>query len=180
VKTLRTDRLILRQWTESDVDFVFDMYSRWEVQQYIGLTPRVMEDRSEAVALIDRLRALDDPICGRWAVESAASGGLTGMILLKPIPASGRQDPLLPSGDIEIGWHFHPASWGRGFATEAAAVVLAHAFASGLDRVVAVTNPQNIASQKVCTRIGMRHEGQTTRYYNATCELFTASTQHAR
>jgi len=41
--------------------------------------------------------------------------------------------------------------------------------------VVAVTAPANTASQKVCERIGMQHLGQTTRYYNALCELFEAT-----
>lgn len=86
---------------------------------------------------------------------------------------SGDARPLLPSGDIEIGWHLHPAAWGNGYATEAAARGLKHAFDSGLDNVVAVTSPDNVASQNVARRIGMSHQGRTDRYYNATCELFT-------
>jgi RimJ/RimL family protein N-acetyltransferase len=73
------------------------------------------------------------------------------------------------------GWHFHPDYWGHGYATEAAAAVLSYAFASGLEKVVAVTAPANEASQSVCLRIGMRHCGQTRRYYNALCELFEAT-----
>jgi RimJ/RimL family protein N-acetyltransferase len=95
-----------------------------------------------------------------------------GTILLKSIPASGTGDPLQPSGDTEIGWHFHPAAWGRGYASEAASAVLAHAFARGLDRVVAVTHPDNAASQAVCRRIGMTPRGRTDAYYGVTCELF--------
>ena len=53
-------------------------------------------------------------------------------------------------------------------------LVLEHALDAGLPRVVAVTNPENTASQQVCRRIGMTHEGRTDRYYDATCELFTA------
>lgn len=98
-----------------------------------------------------------------------------GNLLLKSIPASGPSLPLQPSGDTEIGWHFHPDHWGHGFATEAAAAALNFAFASGLRRVVAVTAPANAASQKVCIRIGMRHLGRTPRYYNSLCELFEAT-----
>ncbi|WP_268743677.1 GNAT family N-acetyltransferase [Arthrobacter nitrophenolicus] len=71
-----------------------------------------------------------------------------------------------------MGWHFHPDYWGHGYASEAAAAVLAYAFDSGLRKVVAVTAPANTASQKVCIRIGLVHKGQTGRYYNALCELF--------
>ena len=112
---------------------------------------------------------------GDWAVEQRDGGQLLGTLLLKPIPASSDKVPLPPSGDTEIGWHFHPGAWGQGYATEAAARVLAHAFGAGLSEVVAVTNGANAASQGVAQRIGMVHQGQTTRYYNATCELFTAT-----
>lgn len=97
-----------------------------------------------------------------------------GTVLLKPIPASGDSVPLQPSGDIEIGWHFHPDFWGNGYATEAASVVLEHAFHSGLETVVAVTSPENLASQNVCLRIGLVERGLTDRYYNTRCALFVA------
>jgi RimJ/RimL family protein N-acetyltransferase len=173
MRTLTTERLTLRPWTPDDADFVYDMYSRWEVQRFIGTTPRLMEDPAEALERIARWGAEDGPVHGIHAVEVTATGQLVGNILLKSIPASG-EVPLQPSGDTEIGWHFHPDYWGSGYASEAASAVLAHAWANGLERVVAVTNPENAASQAVCLRIGMRHDGQTDRYYNATCELFVA------
>ncbi len=170
-----TERLFLRPWRESDVDFVFDLYSRWEVQRFIGRVPRVMESRAEAEERIERLTSSEHPVHGYWAVGRRDSGALVGTVILKSIPASGDVLPLEPSADIEIGWHFHPDAWGNGYATEAAAVVLDHAFASGLTEVVSVVTPQNFASQRVCTRIGMAHRGQTDRYYNETCELFVAT-----
>jgi RimJ/RimL family protein N-acetyltransferase len=173
--SLTTRRLRLREWTFDDADFVLDLYSRWEVQRFIGREPRVMRDRDEAVARITRGRAIDEPEHGIWAVEHAETGRLLGTLLLKSIPASGAEDPLLPSGDTEIGWHLHPESWGHGYASEAAAAVLRHAFATGLSEVVAVTHPDNTASQAVCRRLGMTHVGQTDRYYDVRCELFVAS-----
>lgn len=174
--TLETDRLILRPWGPEDADFAFDLYSRWEVQRFIGNPPRVMTARAEAEERIRAWRQMNHPVHATWAVQLKESGQLAGNLLLKSIPASGPSLPLQPSGDTEIGWHFHPDHWGHGFATEAAAAVLNFAFASGLRRVVAVTAPANEASQKVCTRIGMRHLGQTPRYYNSLCELFEATT----
>jgi RimJ/RimL family protein N-acetyltransferase len=175
VEELRSARLRLRGWTAEDVDFLFDLYSREEVQRYIGLVPRVMTDRAEAQERLDRLVAhpLPAPL-GVWAMAGEDDGRLLGVLLLKTIPASGSGSPPLPSGDVEIGWHLHPDAWGHGYATEAAGRVLQHAFDGGLARVVAVTNPQNAASQRVCRRIGMTHEGRTDRYYDQTCELFTA------
>nr|WP_244266481.1 GNAT family N-acetyltransferase [Pseudarthrobacter chlorophenolicus] len=104
---------------------------------------------------------------------------LAGTLLLKSIPASGAALPLQPSGDTEIGWHFHPDLWGKGYATEAAAAVLAYAFNNGVPKVVAVTNPANAASQSVCTRIGLLHQGQTSEYYNALCELYELANPEA-
>ncbi len=173
-EVINTERLALRPWNDSDVDFVFDLYSRWVVQRFIGNEPAVMESRSEAVDRLERFKALDHPVHGIWAVTRKEDGLPVGTLLLKPIPASG-EEPLEPSSDVEIGWHFHPDHWGNGFASEAATAVLEHAFAGGLPQVVAVTNPANEASQSVCRRLGMEHKGQSKKYYNAKCELFVIS-----
>ena len=179
MQSLTSDRLRLREWTLGDVDFVLDMYSRWEVQRYIGRQPRVMRDRGEAVATVTRWRSVKEPGHGIWAVEHRETGSVLGTMLLKSIPASNAEGPMRPSGDTEIGWHFHPDAWGNGYAREAAAEVLRHAFAAGLQTVVAVTHSENTASQTVCERIGMVHLGQTDRYYTTRCELFSASsTRH--
>ena len=170
--SLTTERLRLRPWADDDVDFVFDTYSRWDVKEFLGDRPRVMTARDEAVAAIARWRAASGPVLGLWAVELVDTGAVLGNLLLKDTPASGPTEPLSPSGDIEIGWHFHPDAWGHGYATEAAGAVLAHAFGNGIERVIAVTYPDNTPSQRVCTRIGLRHIGPTDRYYNATFELF--------
>lgn len=173
-EVINTERLTLRPWEDSDVDFIYDLYSRWVVQRFIGTEPAVMASRSEAVERLARFQAMDHPVHGIWAVTRKEDGLPVGTLLLKPIPASG-EEPLQPSNDIEIGWHFHPDHWGNGFASEAATAVLDHAFASGLEQVVAVTNPANEASQSVCRRLGMEHQGLSKKYYNAACELFLVS-----
>ena len=174
---VETERLILRPWSVDDADFVLDLYSRWEVQRFLGRAPAVMRDRAEALARIEAWSHLDSEPHGIWAVQEKESGNLTGTLLLKSIPASGPVPE--PSGDTEIGWHFHPDYWGRGYATEAAAAVLTYGLDRGLPLVVAVTNPENTASKRVCERIGLRYQGQTDRYYNAVCELFTTEESSA-
>ncbi|MEQ7739851.1 GNAT family N-acetyltransferase, partial [Escherichia coli] len=133
-----------RRWEPDDADFVLDLYSRWEVQRFIGNPPRVMAERHEAEERIHAWQHMDHPVHGIWAVQlkdGPDSNTLAGSLLLKDIPASGSSMRLQPSGDTEIGWHFHPDVWGRGYATEAAKAVLAYAFRSGLPKVVAVTAP---------------------------------------
>lgn len=170
---LATERLVLREWTRADDDraFLFDMYRRPEVRRYIG-DGRTMTDATEVDALLDRWSDRGDGVLGIRAV-TRTDGRRVGAILLKPIPWSagtgdGRAD------DIEIGWHFHPDAQGGGYATEAAAAVLALAHGAGIRRVVAVTHPDNRASQAVAERIGMRPAGETADYYDTTCALFVS------
>lgn len=132
-----------------------------------------MKDRSKAERLIENCRKFDHPVQGFWAVQRVEDAQLVGTILLKEIPASG-EAPLQSSDDTEIGWHFHPDYWGKGYAAEAALAVLAHSFREGLHQVIAVTSAENTASQSVCRRIGMEYQGTTKDYYNATYELYLA------
>ncbi|WP_294570897.1 GNAT family N-acetyltransferase [uncultured Arthrobacter sp.] len=171
--TYSTDRLALRNWTEEDAGFVLDLYSRLEVQRFIGPVPRLMAHPAEARERLEAWRRRDDGVHGIWAVEVAEDRRLAGVLLLKPIPLSAGVPG--PGNETEIGWHFHPDFWGRGYAAEAASTILQHGFEQGLQRVVAVTHPLNLASQGVCGRIGMRHLGVSTRYYDTACELFAAS-----
>ena len=83
---LQTSRLLLRPWSPEDADFLFDMESRWDVKRYIGAAPAVMTNRSEALASVERRRALNDPVYGIWAIELLSERVLVGNLLLKPIP----------------------------------------------------------------------------------------------
>lgn len=118
------------------------------------------------------------------------TGPVVGLVMLKHLPPSGtpgaalassprRRPPAILPGpgedwDVEIGWRAHPAYEGRGYIAEAARAALAHAFAHGLDRIVAVTDPDNGPSQRVAERIGMRRLGTTRRYYDELSTLFEA------
>lgn len=166
-----TERLVLREWTRDDSDraFLFDMYRRSEVRRYIG-DGRVMADEAEVDDLLDRWSGLADGILGVRAVETA-DGARLGSVLLKRIPWSTGAGEGSPE-DVEIGWHFHPDAWGSGYATEAAAAVLALARKHGIHRIVAVTNPANTASGAVAERIGLRCVGETRDYYDTTCVLY--------
>jgi RimJ/RimL family protein N-acetyltransferase len=172
---LTTERLVLRPWRDDDAAFAFDLYSRWEVARFLGRAPAVLTDPADAVRRIARLRALEDDLRTFRVVSAASTREPVGTVMLQPIPASG-PEPLRPSGDTEIGWHFHPDHWGHGYATEAAGALLAAALRD-LDRVVAVTYPDNTASQRVCERIGMRRVGPTDAYYNVRMELFVTPTE---
>ena len=169
---LMSERLRLRLPTEHDAEFVQDMYSREEVTQFIGAHDWVETTAEEALNRIQRYRERLGRGTGVWLIETVDTASPVGFILMKPSPFSAHVKGQSEE-DIEIGWHLHPDAWGSGYATEAAERLIAHARRAGHPRLVAVTNSENIASQKVATRLGMSHQGLSDRYYGTTCELFT-------
>ena len=163
-----TQRLIVRAWThdEADLDRLFDTYSRWDVARWLGATPKALESRDQAPGVVDRWLARSEPDVryGVWAVQVRDTGVIAGTVLLVPLPNG--------NGEIEVGWHFHPDSWGHGYATEASRGAIDRAFAAGLDEVYAVVRPDNDRSLAVCRRLGMTAIGRTDRWYGVELEAF--------
>jgi RimJ/RimL family protein N-acetyltransferase len=85
-------------------------------------------------------------------------------VLFKPLPNG--------VGEVEVGWHLHPDSWGYGYATEAARAVIERGFDAGLPEVYAVVRPGNEASLAVCSRLGMQPLGLFRRWYDVDLEAF--------
>lgn len=159
---LCTERLRLRPWTTSAADLarLTDLYSRAEVSRWIGGTPSVPAD--ELVARWTTVHALDDRY-GCWAIE-AGSGPPAGTVLFKPLPNG--------VGEVEVGWHLHPDSWGHGYATESARAVIDRGFDAGVPEVYAVVRPGNDPSMAVCRRLGMAPLGRIRRWYDVELEAF--------
>jgi RimJ/RimL family protein N-acetyltransferase len=93
---------------------------------------------------------------------------VAGSILLVPLPEPS-------AGEVEVGWHLHPDSWGHGYATEGARGAIAHGFASGLREIYAVVRPDNERSLAVCRRLGLEPLGLTNRWYDTELEAFRIS-----
>src|SRR3954469_2020997 len=163
---LQTDRLLLRAWTSSPADLarLADLYGRSEVTRWLGGTPSVPP--GELGARWAAVHARDQRF-GCWAIERWSGARVAGTVLLKPLPNG--------VGEVEVGWHLHPDSWGRGYATEAAGAVLDRAFAEGLVEVYAVVRPGNEPSLAVCRRLGMEPLGRTRRWYDTELEAFRLS-----
>ena len=167
--TLTTERLVLRPWRAADAAAAFDLYSRWEVARYLGRVPAVLTDPAQARSRVEGWSRFPGPLHGVWAIVPHGADAPVGSVMTKVLPLSEGGEP---SGDTEIGWHLHPDTWHRGYATEAAERLLDHVWAQGLGEVYAVTYPENAASQAVCRRLGMESLGLTDRYYDVTCALF--------
>ncbi len=161
---IETERLSVRPWRVEEVDRFVDMYRRPEVVRWFP-SARTMEPE-EALERIERnlARLAEDPRLGRWAIVDRSRDMPVGTIILTPLPDG--------DGEVEIGWHLHPDSWGRGFASEAAGAVLQRGFADGLSEVWAVTDPDNERSAAVCQRIGMQLLGVTHRWYHELSLMF--------
>ncbi len=167
---LETDRLRIRPWRHEEAPRLLDILSREEVMRWLGDGPvEVVTELEEVHRRIDRYAARSAaPPCGVWAIEVAATGLVAGTVLLVPLPGA-------EAGEIEVGWHLHPDSWGRGYASEAARAVLDHAFGSGLDEVLAVCHLDNERSMAVMRRIGMQDRGVVEKWYEGPSRLFGAT-----
>ena len=164
---VETERLIIRDWHEDEAPRLLDILSRVEVAKWLGDgEPVLMKDLDEARLRIARYTDLSGvPPLGIWAVEIRETGVVAGTTLLLTLPNA-------EDGEVEIGWHLHPDSGGKGYASEAARAVLAHGFAHGLTEILAVTHLTNEPSMKVATSIGMRHEGIVEKWYDDPSQLF--------
>jgi RimJ/RimL family protein N-acetyltransferase len=146
--TIETERLVLRQWTISDVPSFAAIDADPNVMALLG-GPRSPEKsmsdiNREAVRL-----ALTG--VGKWVVEERATGELIGRVGLGPT------DETMPfRKSLEIAWRLRAASQGFGYATEAARASLNYAFSVlNASEVIAVCARINVPSQAVMQRLGM-------------------------
>ena len=148
---LETERLRFRRFRESD----FPTYEQWcariEIMRYLGgkTFDRIQAWRHMAY-LLGHWEMLG---YGYYAVEEKASGNLVGRV-------GFTNHPGWPG--FELGWTIVPEYQGRGYATEAAKMLLRHAF-TALDRehVISLIHPDNAPSRRVAEKLGQKIEGQT-------------------
>ena len=179
---LTTDRLIIRSWEPLyDAQQGFDIYGDLRVTQWL------QSDADSSLRITQKRLQRYCERCinglGVWAVIEKAIDRAIGSILLIPLPNNDQT----ASGKIEIGWHFRPASWGYGYATEAARAILNYGFQElKLPTIYGVTTSENIRSQGVMARLGMEflkftddHYNQTLKLYSLTAECYSSSGQLA-
>ncbi|GIF71155.1 GNAT family N-acetyltransferase [Asanoa siamensis] len=148
---LITERLILRPLRVGDESDVLAYRGRADVCRYLEESPFTAATIGPFVsARTSATRIAGDGDRVLLAVE--LDGRVIGEVRLKVASLRNR------SG--EIGWVFHPAHHGRGYATEAAHYLVGFGFGElGLHRVWAQVDRRNVASARVCERLGMRLEG---------------------
>ena len=149
VVTLRTERLVLRPWRESDRAPFAAMNADPRVMEYFP----ALNTRAESDAGFDRIVAkMSSHGFGLWAVEVPSIAEFIGFVGLNPA------DALLGRPVLEIGWRLAAEHWGRGYATEGGRASLAHAFdVLGRDEVVSFTTTANQRSRHVMEKLGLVH-----------------------
>jgi RimJ/RimL family protein N-acetyltransferase len=151
---VRSERLLLRPVSPADVEAVVAYRSQPEVCRYVPFDPMDANDVRARLAGMWSRHTLDHE--GEVLVlgaELAATGELIGDLLLRWISAEDECG--------ELGYVFHPAYGGRGYAAEAAHAVLHLAFDDlRLHRVIARVDARNTASARLAARLGMRQEAR--------------------
>jgi RimJ/RimL family protein N-acetyltransferase len=147
-----TERLKLREFSGGDLD---DLSAMVADRDQMTFYPRP-RTRDEASAWLGRNLALyEEHGFGFWFIESLSDSGFLGYCGIRPLA-------LEAAPEIEIGWHVRKGSWNQGIATEAAMAARDVAFRRfGLLRLVALIHPDNVASRRVASKIGM-HDERTT------------------
>ncbi|MGB3294149.1 MAG: GNAT family N-acetyltransferase [Phormidesmis sp.] len=188
---LETRRLTLRGWQPAqDARHAMDIYGDRQVIDWIDDGSQDQSIRQVEGRLHRYMNSvkLSHHCAGSWAVEQKDIGRLIGHVMLIEMPEmeaanthpvapddsidSTDNSPEISADYIEIGWHFRPASWGFGYATEAAFCIAQYGFDKlKLPLLLAVIDPKNKRSTAVAERLGMCYDGITTRYYGGR-ELF--------
>lgn len=150
---IETSRLILREMSAADLDFVAAMMADPEVMRFWP-RPLTREGAGEWVRRQTGRYARDG--YGYWLALEKATGRPVGQAGLLAQEVEGVRE-------VGLGYIIHRPYWRRGFAAEAAGAARDHAFgALGEGRVIALIRPENTPSRGVARKLGMEAEGSTT------------------
>jgi RimJ/RimL family protein N-acetyltransferase len=147
---IETERLILRDWTEADIEPFLRHTNTPTVMRWLGGVtpePEASERITRRIIPWQQQRGFTF-----WVVERKEDGELLGFCGIKI--AETASAPV--EGMFEIGWRLREDAWGKGYAREAAIASLEFAFGTlGAERVVALTCIQNEPSWGLMERLGM-------------------------
>ena len=147
---LRTDRLVLRAWSQDDLDDIHVYRGREDTTRWLMLGPQPRERVAELIAVRAAMTSVEAD--GDWVhLVVEHEGRVIGDLTLKW--------GALTDAQAEIGWVFHPDEQGQGFALESSRALRDVAFdVLGAHRVHAQLDPRNERSARLCAALGMRQE----------------------
>jgi ribosomal-protein-alanine N-acetyltransferase len=160
---LETQRLTLRRQQASDVAPLVDLWTDPEVTRYMG-GPR---DRDWLQSVFEE--TAQNPYAERydlWPVVEKETCQVVGHCGLLEKEVQG-------SAEIELNYILATSAWGKGYATEIGQALREYAFREmGVERLIALIDPQNASSARVALRIGMRLEREIVRPGGARRKLY--------
>jgi len=187
---LKSERLLLRPHRETDLDIEIELGTDPEVMKYVG----EVETKEKIVQDMPKYtRRCAGGCIGIWSVIARSTQEKLGTAILLPLPIEEDDTNWdlvvgdeLPDGEIEIGYMLKRSAWGKGYATEATKRLLKFAFEeTPLEEIVATTDPENTASQRVLEKCGLVYEGMRRAYavqclgYRITRQLWLQSHSQA-
>lgn len=148
---LETERFFLRQFTLQDAPLIRELNSQPGVLKYIP-EPLLASDEEARHVLTNIIFPQYDKKLGRWAAYIKETNEFIGWCGLKW---------LQENSEIDLGYRFMPACWGKGYATEIAKATLQYGHhILQLEKIIAHAHIDNKASQKVLEKIGMQYVGE--------------------
>lgn len=149
---IRTQRLILRDFVQSDLDAVHSYSTDPKILPFHKISPANKDDTQAFLSEVIASQSEEPRKRFELAITLASSGKLVGG---GGVYVSQRYESTAAIGYVICSEH-----WRKGFATEAASMFLDMAFAGlGLHRVFSWADAENAASIRVLEKIGMRREG---------------------
>lgn len=150
-----TERLYFRRFTVDDLPLLIRQRSDPEVNRYLGGT-RLQNPQALSARIRFYMSCYESHGYGSCAMIWKKSGNMIG--------SAGLQ-PLFGTGEIEVGYSLIKDFWRMGIGFEAASVWLKFGFEkAGLDRIVAVSDPDNVGSRRIMEKCGMVFEKSEVHY----------------
>lgn len=163
VPMLESERFVLRKILLSDVDDVYEIYSKKEMYLYVNSDIDISSDsfsikKEQVSEFVQSWENDSDLIC--WGIELKTEKKIIGRVYLYGIignDAAGYR--------VDIGYSLSPNYWGKNYMTEAVNQVVNYGFDSlKIVRFQAEIIPENIASIRVCEKAGFKNEGTLQNY----------------
>jgi len=148
---LETARLLLRRFTEADVDNLFDLDSDPDVMRFLTgkPTPRDVIHNETLPGILHYYERFEG--YGSWATIEKSSGDFLGWFALRPADGASPDD-------VELGYRLRTSAWGKGYATEGSRALIRKGFTElGVRRVWAQTMAVNARSRRVMEKTGLSY-----------------------
>ena len=148
MNVVETDRLVLRRLTVDDAGFILELLNEPSFLRFVGdKLVRTLDDAREYILKgpVDSYNRLGFGLYLAMLKKDGVPIGICGLVKRESLE------------DVDVGFAFLPAFWSRGYAFESASAVLAYARGVlGINRIVAVTSPDNYGSIHVLEKLGLR------------------------